>query len=301
MSNDETSRFRWPFPARDADWQKWQDTFGDLISNVDSTMFSAVDGTRLIFKDIPNAEIVSNGSGYDLVMSGNLVMQSRAHGVEITVPVGAYPLTSLAVAAITSTPGAIGSQLISWEMLEGGVESSPNVIPLGYVNENYGITWWNGAQLFAGTGSLPLFGTAAGGTGGRTAIGLSRATANTTPTKLALVTGSLDTAINEVYYGEMILAAKEDDTAGTPGGLKSWSIRFTARHDADGNVAVLSPVDITVINSTSISDEASWALSSIAIDGASAGDPIEVFVVGGAATVSWSASINMVTVAELTP
>ncbi len=165
MSNEETPRFRWPFPAWNADWQKWQDVFEDLITNVDAAMFSAVDGTRLIFKSIPNAEIVANGPGYDMVMDGPLVMQSRAHGVEVTVPAGTYSLETLAVAALTSTPGAVGAQSIEWEMLEGGISSSPDILPLGYVDDSYNITWWNGARLVAGAGNLPLFGSAAGSGG----------------------------------------------------------------------------------------------------------------------------------------
>lgn len=129
-------------------------------------------------------------------------------------------------------------------------------------------------------------------------ITLSKETSNATAVALTVDTGTLDTATSTVYYGDMMLAAKETDAAGTPGGLKSWAIRFTARSDADGNTEVLAPVDVTVINSTSISDENTWGVDSISIDEAGAGDPIEIYVVGGASTVHWAAEIRMVTLDE---
>ncbi len=133
--------------------------------------------------------------------------------------------------------------------------------------------------------------------GGGAGITLSGYTQKSTvSTKLTLnYPGALDTENETVYFGDMMLVAKEEDGAGSPGGLKSWSIKFTARNDADGNVEVLTPIDITVNNSTSISNEPSWALDAITIDGDAVGDPIEIYVIGGAG-VNWEASINMTTV-----
>jgi hypothetical protein len=128
---------------------------------------------------------------------------------------------------------------------------------------------------------------------------LSGTTTNTTPTALSVAVGSLDTANNYGYLAEMFLVAKESDSAGSPGGLKSWKVYFTARNDADGNGSVLSPTQVTVINATSLSDETGWDLSSVTVEDTAAGDPIQIMVVGGASTVTWSATVTLTTVSEL--
>ncbi len=165
MTN-ETSRYRWPVPAWNADWQQWQGVFRDLVTNVDSTVFSSVDGNRLMFESLPNASIVSSGPGYNLSMSGPLVIRSRTHSVSITVPVGTTALTANSVLALTVTPGAVGAQSIEWQTFMSGIDTSPDIIPFGYVDDSYNIIWWNGAQLTAGGSALPLFGSASGGGGG---------------------------------------------------------------------------------------------------------------------------------------
>lgn len=67
---NETPKFKWPFPSWNADWQRWQDVFDDLIENVDATVFGIVSNSKIIFKDLPDAHVAANGLGYDLVMSG---------------------------------------------------------------------------------------------------------------------------------------------------------------------------------------------------------------------------------------
>jgi len=166
MATNETERFNWPIPAWNADWQKWQEVFGDLIRNIEATVFANMSSAHLIMKQLPVVEIVNMGGGnWVMTMNTDAVFVSRTHLTEIRVPMETVSLTAGAVLGLTFTPGAVGPQDVSWEVFEQGVDVSPEVIPVGYITDAYNIIWYNGAQLLPST-PTQLFGGLGGGGGG---------------------------------------------------------------------------------------------------------------------------------------
>jgi len=154
---DETRRFNWPIPSWDADWSRWQQIFTDFANNVDATIFAASTNAKLIIKQLPNVEVKTIGSDWYLSMGGDALFVSRALLTEIRVPAEDVKLEVNSVLAITFTPGAVGPQVAAWEVFTSGLDASPDVIPLGYVDDSFNIIWFNGAELAAGGGVQGLF------------------------------------------------------------------------------------------------------------------------------------------------
>ena len=165
----ESDRFKWPIPDWNADWQKWQETFQDLIRNIDSNSFATMSNLTLIMKQLPTVSITGGGSSWNMIMAGDAIFVSRTHLSEIRVAATSVPLTVGAVLALTLTPGAVGPQNVEWEVYDYGLENAPEVLPLGYVDSSYNIIWFNGAVLTAGGASQRLFEFPSGsGVGGDT-------------------------------------------------------------------------------------------------------------------------------------
>lgn len=163
MATDETTRYRWPIPAWNADWQKWQEIFKDLTGNIDATTFATMSNAHLTMKQLPNVEVKDLGGGnWVLEMSGDAIFISRTHLTEIRLAQETVALTANSLLALTFTPGAVGPQNIGWEVYEQGVDVAPEVIPVGYVDGSYNIIWYNGAKLAAGGGLQGLFGFSGG-------------------------------------------------------------------------------------------------------------------------------------------
>ena len=164
----ETSRFRWALPSWSADWQQWQPVFRDLMNNMDATMFANMEGSLLVFRDLPNVEIVDMGGGaYQFRPDGVTRFISRTFQSMVTVSDTYLDLVSDAFICVTFSAGITGPQTADWECIQNGVDIDTSVHPIGYVNSTFQITWFNGAILPIGT-QMPLFniGTSSGGGGG---------------------------------------------------------------------------------------------------------------------------------------
>jgi len=198
---NETDRFNWPVPAWNADWQKWQDTFQDLIRNVDSTVFATMSNMTLVMKDLPNVEVkeMPPASGdWFLEMVGPAVFISRTHLTEITLPAETVTLVAGSILALTFTPGAVGPQAIEWEVYSQGVDIAPEVVPVGYVDQLYNIIWFNGAELAAGGGAQGLFEfpTSALSAGDKVRVSAADALANYLDSKVVAGTNVVMTILN---------------------------------------------------------------------------------------------------------
>lgn len=157
MSNT-TERYGWPIPAWDADWQKWQEDFADLVNNQDATVFSAMENARLLFSQLPTCQIVNSGSEWTLQIDSSAIFISRTFHSTITVPGENVTLLPNSIITVSLTPGSTGSQTSAWEVHQSGVTSDPNIVSLGYVDSSCNVFWWNGAKLTAGGDALVMFG-----------------------------------------------------------------------------------------------------------------------------------------------
>jgi|GEM_PF-6455432 len=169
MASNETERFNWPIPAWNADWQKWQEIFSDLIRNIEATVFASMSNAKLIMKELPNVEITEPTPGnYIMSMSGPAVFVSRTHLTEIRLAQEQISLDADSVLGLTFTPGAVGPQNISWEVYPQGMDTAPEVIPVGYVDDSYNIIWYTGVELTTASGPQRLFAPTGGGSIGDT-------------------------------------------------------------------------------------------------------------------------------------
>lgn len=165
-TSNETERFNWDIPAWNADWQKWQEKFGDLIRNIESTVFANMTSMQLIMKQLPTVEVVDLGGGdWRMIMSANAVFVSRTLLTDIVVAQESVSLTAGGVIGLTLAPGAVGQQAIGWEVFDSGLDNSPDVVPIGYIDSSYNIIWYNGSILAPNTPTI-LFGGGSGSGGG---------------------------------------------------------------------------------------------------------------------------------------
>lgn len=161
MATSETSRFRWPLPLWNADWQKWQAKFADLAENQDATAFALMEHLTLINKSLPTVAIVSVGPDFIFTPSAVTEFMSRTFGTTITVSTTPLTLAVGNMVGVYMQAGAVGPQSVDWELRDGSAEIDPSFIVLGYVNADSSITWFNGATLAVGV-PLRLFEASAG-------------------------------------------------------------------------------------------------------------------------------------------
>ena len=183
---DETQIFKWPVPAWNASWQEWQAQFSDLTNNIESTVFS-MEGFRLIIKQLPNVQIVNTGS-WVMTMTGDVVFASKVHLSEVIVLSTTVTLVADSILCLTVPPGAVGQQVVPWQIYSNNVDPDPSIVPIGYIDSGYNITWYNGSRLLAGGPQLRLFaGELSGVTG---VVGPTGITGITGPSGLTGVTGA---------------------------------------------------------------------------------------------------------------
>jgi hypothetical protein len=107
----DSPRMQWPVPDWNADWQDWQNTFNDMVTEQDATVFSVMEGTKEVFAELPDASIELNTGVYTLVLSDDLVLVSRTLNTQISVD-STTPLVIRPYYMIGAqvTPGAVGAQ-----------------------------------------------------------------------------------------------------------------------------------------------------------------------------------------------
>jgi len=147
MASNTTTRFKYPIPTWDADWQKWQQTFGVLADGMDATMFALMEHLTLIPHTLPTVEVVDTAGVYTFTQLGDAVFVSRTMQVQITVAATVVTLIPGALIGVALQPGATGPQSVVWQQWVSQVDVDPTLVVLGIVNSDYTITWYNGARL----------------------------------------------------------------------------------------------------------------------------------------------------------
>jgi len=146
-------------------WQKWQEVFADLISNIDATAFAIMEVSKLIPEELPTVRINNPGPGaYEFEALASAVFISRTFNTRISIPLGIVPIEPESILGFQFTPGAVGPQVSQWESIQGGLTVEPGFIPVGYVRSDGTIYYFNGAYLPLAT-NLRLF-EFPGGAGG---------------------------------------------------------------------------------------------------------------------------------------
>lgn len=165
MANNESPRFRIPFPKENA--ESWYATFKDMLENLDARMFANLEHLTPILVEMPDVEIIDLGGGvYEFHPHARAVFLSRTLHVEVEV--AARPPVALIPGAILGArlqSGAVGPQSVVWEVWNTGLDIDADMVPFGYVNADGSVTWFNGSVLPVGV-VLPLFGGAGGGGAG---------------------------------------------------------------------------------------------------------------------------------------
>jgi hypothetical protein len=158
----DTPKNQWPVPDWNADWQEWQGTFNDMVTEQDASVFGIIEGTKEVFHQLPNASIELNTGVYTLVLSSDLVLISRTLGTRISitsdVPVVLHPYYMIGAQV---TPGAVGAQDTVFEAVSAA-EIDPNFRVYGYVDASYNINWFNGSVLLYGDDTRQIFSFVAG-------------------------------------------------------------------------------------------------------------------------------------------
>lgn len=150
MADNESPRFRIPFPKENA--ESWYETFKDTMGNIDSRAFDNLEHLNLIHVELPSGVEIQNlgGGVYHFVPHARAVFLSRTHHVEIEVFSRFVVLQPKSIIGAILQSGAVGPQSVEWDLWPDRMEIDANMVPLGYVHDDYTITWFNAAHLLIG-------------------------------------------------------------------------------------------------------------------------------------------------------
>jgi hypothetical protein len=150
-----TGHFQWPIPNWNADWQKWQQMFGTFAHGVDACVFGILEHITVLTKTLPSAVIIDPGTH---VFSQNAAAVFVSRTLQTQIYVGPTPLTLIPGALVCASlqPGAVGPQVVDWELRDGSTPVDPALVVFGVVADDYAIRWYNGARLPLGT-AMVLF------------------------------------------------------------------------------------------------------------------------------------------------
>lgn len=153
----ESPRYNWPILLWNADWQSWQQKFEDLTNDIDSDVFSNMEGSKCIFNQLPNARVYDDSGTYKLEMLSDLILISRTYNMKITVDsTDDLVLIPYHLVGLTFTPGAVGEVTTEFELFNTApIDNDVHIF--GYVTENYSINWFNGSVFAEGESARRLF------------------------------------------------------------------------------------------------------------------------------------------------
>lgn len=230
----DTSRFAWPIPEWNADWQLWQDKHEDLLNDQDSTVFSIMDNARLVFKQLPNARVYDDSGTIKMEMSSDLLLISRTLNTVITVDSATdLELETGSMIGATVTPGAVSAQDTVFELYDDVASIDPSIQIFGYIDDSYTVNWYNGATLELDDPTRQIFSFKAltGSDSEKVKVSNADTTAGWLDDKIVagtgIVTTILDPGANETL--EIKTTLLWDRTAGTPGYLEVGTASDTLR------------------------------------------------------------------------
>ena len=149
MADNETPRFKIPFPKENA--ESWFDTFKDTMYNLDARIFENLEHLQLINVQLPEVEIRDMGAGvYHFIPRDVAKFLSRTHHVEIEVTSRFVVLEPGSIIGAWLQSGAVGPQSVEWEVWNDRMEVDATAVPMGYVNDDHTIIWFNGAYIEVG-------------------------------------------------------------------------------------------------------------------------------------------------------
>lgn len=153
----ESPRYNWPIPQWNADWQSWQQRFEDLTNDIESDVFSNMEGAKCIFNQLPNARVYDDSGTYKLEMLSDLILISRTYNMKITVDsTDDLVLIPYHLVGLTFTPGAVEEVTTEFELFNTApIDNDVHIF--GYVTENYSINWFNGSVFAEGESARRLF------------------------------------------------------------------------------------------------------------------------------------------------
>ncbi len=153
----ETLRYKSPIPEWYADWQSWQQRFEDYANDIDSNVFSNMEGIKCIFNQLPNARVYDDSGTYKFEMLSDLILISRTYNMKIIVDsADDLVLIPYHLIGLTFTPGAVEEVTTEFELFNTApVDNDVHIF--GYVTENYSINWFNGSVFADGESYRRLF------------------------------------------------------------------------------------------------------------------------------------------------
>jgi hypothetical protein len=153
----ETLRYKSPIPEWYADWQLWQQRFEDYANDIDSNVFSNMEGVKCIFNQLPNARVYDDSGTYKFEMLSDLILISRTYNMKIIVDsTDDLVLIPYHLIGLTFTPGAVEEVTTEFELFNTApVDNDVHIF--GYVTENYSINWFNGSVFADGESYRRLF------------------------------------------------------------------------------------------------------------------------------------------------
>jgi hypothetical protein len=153
----ESPRYNWPIPQWNADWQSWQQRFEDLSNDIDSTVFSNMEGSKCIFYQLPNARVYDDSGTYKLEMLSDLILISRTYNMKVTVDSSSdLVLIPYNLIGLTFTAGTVEETTVEFELFNTApIDSDVHIF--GYVTADYSINWFNGSVFADGEDARQIF------------------------------------------------------------------------------------------------------------------------------------------------
>jgi hypothetical protein len=153
----ESPRYNWPIPQWNADWQSWQQRFEDLSDDIDSTVFSNMEGSKCIFYQLPNARVYDDSGTYKLEMLSDLILISRTYNMKVTVDSSSdLVLIPYNLIGLTFTAGTVEETTVEFELFNTApIDSDVHIF--GYVTADYSVNWFNGSVFADGEDARQIF------------------------------------------------------------------------------------------------------------------------------------------------
>lgn len=147
-TSQSTPRFQIAFAGRTQ--QNSYDTYAAGMGQIDSVLFSVLEGRQMAIKSLPVVNINTGGASTVLeYISGAFEIVSRTFGSVVTVTMDPAGLALIpnAILGIEFPSGATDAQSIAWNQYTNGAPIDADVVVLGFVADDCSIIWFNGNQL----------------------------------------------------------------------------------------------------------------------------------------------------------
>lgn len=149
-----TERLDISYPGRNQ--KNAYETYKSGVEATASIMFSLMETNTIIVKGRPNVIVELVGPDYVFKQDDDTVLISRTTQSSIVIEQEDVVLIQDSMIGIPFVSGATTESVVNWTLYQSNMPVDADILPLGYVREDYTIIWFNGSYLGKDV-TIPLF------------------------------------------------------------------------------------------------------------------------------------------------